>query len=132
VPIDDEGFAGQCDDQGPDDRSCDAIVRANGDGYIQCQSNADCSEDNIGIAAGVCRLLKRRSCFLDPIIASGTPDPSTPIGAAVFCIPPTANPGINDVAGIPGPGRVLTQARSRLFCASDPDKIYTPGVGGCE
>jgi hypothetical protein len=125
------GILGECS-EGPDDRFCDGFLRASGEGYIQCQSNADCDPGNIGVEGGVCWLVKRRPCFLDPIVADGDPDPTNPIGAAVFCIPPTSNFGINTVAGIPGPGRVLTQAHSQLFCANDPNKVYVPGVGGCE
>jgi hypothetical protein len=108
------------------------MLRANGEGYVQCQTNADCSPDNIGIDAGKCTLTKRRPCFLDKIVADGVANPSTPLGAATFCIPTTTSPAINDVAGLPGPARVLTQVSSTLFCESDPEKIYTPGVGGCE
>jgi hypothetical protein len=107
-------------------------LRASGKGYIGCQSNADCDPGNIGLEAGACTLVERRGCFLDPIIADGDPDPSNPIGAAVFCIPPTGNDAIDSVAGIPGPGRVYTQAHSKLFCANDPSKVYVPGVGGCD
>ena len=110
---------------------CDGITRANGEGFITCFQNADCSPASIGIDAGNCSLATTLSCFLDPIVAVGTPDPSAPVGAAVFCIPKTGNAGINGAAGLPGPGRVLNQARSTLFCASDPNVIYQPGVGGC-
>jgi cysteine-rich repeat protein len=125
------GLLGQCE-PGPEDVFCDGYLRASGEGYIQCQTNADCDPANIGIEGGVCRLAKRRPCFLDPIVADGKPDPGKPLGAATFCIPPTTSFAINTVAGIPGPGRVFTQAHSRLFCASDPSKVYVPGVGGCE
>jgi hypothetical protein len=131
VPIAGSAEFGECE-LGPTDKFCDGIVRASGVGYIGCQGDADCSVNNIGLDAGFCTLSVRRACFLDPIIVSGEPDPSTPIGATTFCIPPTANRAINEVAGLPGPARVRTQARSRLFCANDPDKEYVPGVGGCE
>jgi hypothetical protein len=128
---DSSGVLGQCT-VGPNDTFCDGYLRASGEGYVQCQNNADCDPSNIGIEGGVCKLTKRRPCFIDPIIADGDPHPTTPIGAAVFCIPPTTNFGINTVAGIPGPGRIFTQAHSQLFCGSDTNKIYVPGVGGCE
>jgi cysteine-rich repeat protein len=118
-------------DEGPEDKYCDAVVRASGEGFIQCLGNADCSIDTIGVAAGSCTLTKVRECFSRTIDAVGAADPETPIGAAIFCIPPTGNAGINQVAGLPGPGRILNQGRSRLFCASDPSVQYTPGVGGC-
>jgi cysteine-rich repeat protein len=131
VPVEGSDLFGECE-VGPDDQFCDAYVRASGRGYVGCQSNADCDPGNIGLEAGACTLKERRQCFLDPIIADGNPDPSTPIGAAVFCIPPTGNDAIDGVGGFPGPGRVYTQARSKLFCASDPSKVFVPGVGGCE
>ena len=116
---------------GPADKSCDAVLRANGEGFISCNNNADCLGSNIGIEAGNCTISKPRECFLDPITATGVADPETPVGAATFCIPTTSNGAINSVAGLPGPGRVVNQAASRLFCASDPGVQYQPGVGGC-
>ena len=50
------------------------------------------------------------------------------MGAAIFCIPPTANPGINTVAGLPGPGRVTNQGLTRKFCG-DFQTEYTPNIG---
>jgi hypothetical protein len=127
VAVDGDGILGRCE-PGPDESFCDGITRASGDGYIGCITNADCEDENFG----ACTLVQRRACFLDPIIAEGDPDPTTPVGAATFCVPPTASGAINEVAGIPGPARVFTQVRSKLFCANDPTKVYTPGVGGCE
>jgi cysteine-rich repeat protein len=121
---------GTCN-EGPVDRYCDGVVRANGDGFIGCLGDADCAAETIGINAGACRLQKSRECFDRTIVASGLADPVAPIGAAVFCIPPTGNSGINSVAGLPGPGRVVNQNTSRLFCQSDPAVQYVPGVGGC-
>jgi hypothetical protein len=115
---------------------CDGSSRANGEPFVTCLNNADCDNTDCGFGIGVglcgeCTIEKARPCFLDPIVAAGEADPARPIGAALFCIPPTANSGINDVAGLPGPGRVVNQAQSTLFCASDPDVQYVPGVGGC-
>ena len=108
---------------------CDGFVRANGKGFLQCFTNADCSAS--GADGGACSLLENKPCFLDPIVAEGVADPQTPIGAAIFCIPPTSSQGINAAAGLPGPGRVVNQGRVRTFCASDPSVEYVPGVGGC-
>ncbi|MBI5505594.1 MAG: DUF4215 domain-containing protein [Deltaproteobacteria bacterium] len=124
------GGEGECT-TGPDGTSCDAVVRANGMGVLSCATNDDCSPEAVGIPAGSCTLVERRNCFLDPIVATGHADPAAPIGAAAFCIPPTSSPAINSVAGLPGPGRTVNQASSRLFCESDPSRRYTPGVGGC-
>ncbi|MFP6626422.1 MAG: hypothetical protein VCA74_05100, partial [Deltaproteobacteria bacterium] len=125
-----DGVQGECA-TGPDDAFCDGVVKANGKGFLQCATAADCDSSSIGVDGGQCTLLYRRSCFLDPIIAVGQPHPSTPVGVAVLCIPPTANAGINGVAGLPGPGRLVSQGAGVLYCDSDPSKTYTPGVGGC-
>ncbi|HYC00807.1 MAG TPA: DUF4215 domain-containing protein [Candidatus Limnocylindrales bacterium] len=137
-PNDCEG--NQCNDQGngegecatgPDTLTCDGIIRPNGKGILTCNTNEDCSPAVVGRDVGNCTIVERRKCFTDPIVASGDPDPSAPVGAATFCIPPTSNSGINSVAGLPGPGRVTNQARSRTFCESDPTRQYQPGIGGC-
>ncbi|HYB98461.1 MAG TPA: hypothetical protein VEC57_04930 [Candidatus Limnocylindrales bacterium] len=117
--------------EGPDESSCDAVVKANGDGILSCSVNADCEPASVGVDAGNCTLVKRRECFLDPIVATGQASPTMPVGASVFCIPPTSNQPINTVAGLPGPGRVTNQAISRTFCENAPETQYTPGVGGC-
>ena len=119
------GGEGACP-TGPDDKGCDAILRASGEQFIGCQNNADCDEQNIGVAAGNCTLTKRRPCFMPTIEAEGTPDPTFPVGVATFCIPPTANGGINSVAGLPGPGRVITQGVVTVNCTGGD---YVPNVG---
>ena len=124
------GGDGLCTD-GPDARYCDAVVKANGRGILSCTFDDDCSIGSVGVDAGLCTLEERASCFLDPIVATGTADPQTPIGVATFCIPPTSNPGINSVAGLPGPGRIKNQATARTFCSTDHGVEYEPGVGGC-
>jgi ABC-type sugar transport system ATPase subunit len=40
-------------------------------------------------------------------------------------------PAINTVAGLPGPGRVISQGAATTFCAGDHGVTYQPGVGGC-
>ncbi|MFN2377169.1 MAG: hypothetical protein ABR538_11570 [Candidatus Binatia bacterium] len=124
------GGIGECT-TGPDALFCNGVVKANGSGVLACTQNADCQAGVIGIDAGECDLAVRQGCFFDPITAIGDPDPSTPIGASSFCIPPTSNGGINSVAGLPGPGRILNQATARTFCGNDLTKQYIPGVGGC-
>jgi hypothetical protein len=124
------GIDGLCT-TGPDITSCDGVLRANGDGFISCNGNADCLITNIGIDGGTCSLAKRQSCFLPTINAQGVADPNEPLGVALFCIPRTSNGGINTVAGLPGPGRVINQGSARTFCASNQAVEYQPGVGGC-
>lgn len=120
---------GSCD-QGPTDMFCDGITRANGEGFLACQKQEDCDVFPGGIA-GNCGITKQRECFLDTIVAQGAPHPSTPLGVATFCIAKTGNAGINSVAGLPGPGRVVNQGSVTHYCASNPAVTYTPGVGGC-
>jgi cysteine-rich repeat protein len=117
---------------GPDTTYCAGIVKANGGGLLTCGNDDACSPGNVGIDARPCGLVERSGCFLDPITATGVADPETPIGAAVFCIPPTTNGGINSAAGLPGPGRVVNQAKARTFCGNDTSQQYIPGVGGCD
>jgi cysteine-rich repeat protein len=123
------GGEGVCN-QGPTDKFCDGLVRANGEGFIACQNQSDCDAFPNGIA-GSCTLAKGRECFLDTIVAKGSADPRYPVAAAAFCIGRTGNGGINSVAGLPGPGRIVNQAEVTHFCASNPAVAYVPGVGGC-
>ncbi|HXC51254.1 MAG TPA: DUF4215 domain-containing protein [Candidatus Limnocylindrales bacterium] len=121
---------------GPDEHFCDLLLRSNGKGFIPCNPD-DPNVDNRGCGKptdgafyyGQCTLSDRRLCLPDPIVATGTPSTTAPIGAATFCIPPTANPGINNAAGLPGPGRVVNQAKARTFCDAAMTREYVPGVG---
>jgi cysteine-rich repeat protein len=128
--VDIGGGQGECG-VGPNDTLCDGIVRANGDGFIGCLSNADCQTGTIGLDAGACTLVTRRACFLDPVTDTGVADPGSPTVVASFCIPKTSNGGINTVAGLPGPAKIRNQVSGTAFCASDSGTAYTPGVGGC-
>jgi hypothetical protein len=117
---------GEAECQGPNapaDKGCDGILKASGDFFITCNSNADCSPVNIGVDAGNCTLTKLRECFLSTIVATGAPDPQFPLGATTFCIAATANPGINSVAGLPGPGRVVNQGIVEFQCANGPYQV---------
>jgi hypothetical protein len=172
------GGEGQCADVDDVLYTCDGVIRPNDEGFISCDptkrcddllaalcnTNADCTGVNcvtdlecreaaIGVpgGAGDCTIAKRRSCFLDPIAATGTMDANEPLGVATFCIPPTsAGPAINKVAGLPGPGRVRTKATTTIICAGAPHGctmdtdcdavngncsagtcLYEPGAGGC-
>jgi hypothetical protein len=124
------GNEGACAD-GPDDTFCDAIVRADGTGLVTCNQNADCAPENLGVDAGLCTLMQRRPCFLDPIVSQGAPHPVLPFAAATYCSPATASSSVNTIAGFPGPGRLALQTAVSLYCKSDPTKLYAPGSGGC-
>jgi hypothetical protein len=108
---------------------CDGITRSDGSGFLQCNNNADCSA--LGSVAGDCALSTPQPCFLNPITATGVQDPNAPVTVSAFCVAPTANSGINTVAGLPGPARVTNATEAQTFCASNPLVPYTPGVGGC-
>ena len=131
---------GQCDNVGgehglcavgPDDTFCDQFLRADGKGLIACQTNVDCSPQNVGVDAGDCSVVERRPCFLDPIVTQGAPNPYVPFVGGTYCSPPTSGGTVNIVAGFPGPGRLSLQTAVSLFCKSDPHATYTPGSGGC-
>jgi hypothetical protein len=125
------GGEGECT-TGPDDHFCDAVLRADGEGFVTCDDNADCTNSVCGTEdCGSCTLSKRRSCFPPAVQATGLAEPSAPVTASTFCIPKTNNTGVNSTAGLPGPGKVVNQARGRSFCASDPGLVYAPGIGGC-
>jgi len=115
---DPDGLYGECT-YGPDDKFCDGQLRANGNGYIACNSDADCiSVDSVcdGGDCGGCTVEMRRKCFVDPIKTSGVPDTETPILSGQFCIPPVANVAINGAAGLPGAGRVTIEMdATRLY-----------------
>lgn len=116
---------------GPVTSTCDGVLRANGKGILTCSSDNACKPEVIGIDGGSCALVEARSCFLDPIIASGTAAPNDSVGVAAFCIPPTGSSGINGVAGLPGPARVVNELKTKAFCVNDPEVEYQAGVGGC-
>jgi hypothetical protein len=122
--------AGVCNDagggealcaEGPNNGFCDGALRGDGEPFVQCNSNADCAVYTQDI--GLCTLSRQRECFLSTITAQGNADPDYPVGVTTFCIAKTSNPGINTVAGLPGPGRVKNQGRTRKFCG---------GIGGTE
>lgn len=92
---------------------------ASGHAQRGCTADADC-----GGGAGSCESANRL-CFLtgggtfqanaldgtDTLIAVGQEDPpmndvSNPTLGAVFCVGPTGSSSVNNVAGLPGPGRV--------------------------
>ncbi|MFN2427647.1 MAG: DUF4215 domain-containing protein [Candidatus Binatia bacterium] len=121
ICTDQGGGEGECM-AGPAFSYCDALVKADGAGINSCNNNGDCSG-----GYGLCTVLDQADCYLDPIVATGVADPEFPVAGAAFCIPPTSNTGVNDSAGLPGPGRVVSQGAARTFCASDNNVEYTPG-----
>jgi hypothetical protein len=90
---------------GPSVKACDGITRANGEGFILCNVDSECETGTIGIEAGACTLTQSRNCFLDPIEATGTPDPDNPVVVSTYCVPPTTSGAANAATGLPGPSR---------------------------
>jgi hypothetical protein len=115
---------------GPTDRYCDGVLRADGQGFLACLTNADCDAGTIGIEGGNCTLSKTRKCFLPTIEAQGAPDPDMPIGSAIFCVPPTSTAGRNALWGLPGPARIVSQLRTRKLCGGPEGRAYAVN-GGC-
>lgn len=107
------GADGICN-AGPFDGRCDGLVTAEGNGFIACNSNFDCDEGVIGIDAGLCTISQQRLCFLDPIIATGTPDTENPILVSTYCQGPVGSTAINSTAGLPGPSRVHLDSKVTL------------------
>ena len=106
---------GECT-AGPITQNCSV---ASGHAQRGCTTDAEC-----GGVAGSCQSANRL-CFLtgggtfqpnaldgtDTLIAVGQEDPpqndvSNPTLGAVFCVGPTGSASVNNVAGLPGPGRV--------------------------
>jgi hypothetical protein len=119
----------------PDDLFCDGFVEANGTGVIACGTNADCeildgSCGGVDGDCGACTVAQPRSCFLDPIVASGSSLDSTMAGAG--CMPPTSKPSLNGAYGIPGPYRIV-QAFSlhRPMCSNGVTPFEEPGGSNC-
>jgi hypothetical protein len=109
APVDGEG---ECT-SGPVTNTCSV---ASGHGQRGCTTDADC-----GGGVGSCESTNRR-CFLtggftgnaigtNTLTAQGVADPpmndtAVPTLGAVFCVGPTGAAAVNNVAGLPGPGRV--------------------------
>jgi hypothetical protein len=108
APVDGEG---ECT-MGPITTTCSV---ASGHGQRGCLGNGDC-----GGAAGSCEAASR-ACLLtggftgklgtNTLVANGVEDPptrdtSSPTLGTVFCIGPTGSSSVNNVAGLPGPGRL--------------------------
>lgn len=104
---------------GPQDKFCDAVLDANGNGYIFCNDDSQCDfYSSTGVCGaggcGECGAQRQRGCFLDPIVKEGTPSTENPILVGTFCLSPTTNNAINGVSGTPGPARVTVDQLVRL------------------
>ena len=99
---------GRCQN-GPNDNLCSIET------FRGCLASADCNPPPTG-NCGNCLpnqtcTVKRRQCFLDPIVRTGMPGTQMAVLAATFCIAPTRSPAVNSVSGLPGPGALLLPTR---------------------
>ena len=124
------GDDGECDGAGPDDSFCDGITRTNGNGFIACSADADCEVGTLGLDAGACTSVVRRPCFLDPIVATGTPGTEGATLSSTFCTGPTTSSSVNIAAGTPGPARLLADFEFTPYC-SDNTTLWGPGGAMC-
>jgi len=103
------GGIGECP-VGPDDSFCGGVVRASGEGFIPCSTDADC--EPVFPGSGACDSVVRRRCFPNPITAMGAAHPSLPVLVDAVCVPPPAADmmppsSIWGAVGLPGPKRVI-------------------------
>jgi hypothetical protein len=114
APVDGEG---ECT-SGPVTQTCSV---ASGHGQRGCTTDANCGGD-----PGSCESDNRR-CFLtgglnllvgtNTLVAQGVADApmadvSNPTLGSVFCVGPTGASAVNNVAGLPGPGRVTIKGQA--------------------
>jgi hypothetical protein len=112
-----DGVHGVCA-SGPDESFCDGILFAHGTPFLPCLTNGDCAaiDDACGGDCGECTISKRRSCFLDPIVTLPFATPMRAILSDVTCMAPGASQGLDMVAGLGGPERVMLDvAIRRIF-----------------
>ncbi len=109
---------------GPDDKFCDGIVRANGKGFLSCQTNYECSADVLGQDVGGCTLTEPRRCFPDSIAGTGTASPSAPQLASAYCSAPSVNGFMNTALGLPGPVKLQVEGTTTFRCAGNPGITY--------
>ena len=101
---------------------------------VECKSNADCApqgrfkscQQGQIMAAGAFGKTQARSISMTgmaagPISTGGAPQASTLV--SIFCIPPTFNVPIDNVADLPGPGAVSLPGIAQLLgeCAANPN-----------
>jgi hypothetical protein len=127
-----DGEHGVCN-ASPSSQFCDGELRANGDGYIPCSSDADCDalDPECGGDCGNCSGGALRACFLDPITASGDPGLNSSSLVATWCTPPTSNSAVNSAGGSPGPGRLNVRFDFKGYCPDGVTEFETPGGSNC-
>lgn len=119
---------------GPVNNFCDGQLRANGDGYLTCSSDADCDTlDSVcdGGDCGSCVAFGNRSCYVDPIEASGQAGLNGAFLVSTFCNPPTSSSSINEATGNPGAGRVQLDFDFTGLCSDGSTVFEGPGGSNC-
>jgi hypothetical protein len=114
---------------------CDGHLRQSGRGLIPCASDADCDalvSECSGGDCGTCNLTQGKDCYLDPIEAAGSPSPYGGDMGAVFCVPPTASPAVNNAGGIPAAGRVTINFDYHGMCSDGVNPFEAPGGSNCQ
>ena len=120
------GGKGVCN-AGPADSFCDGALKTNGDGYIPCFTNGDCTP----LGAGNCSATTtNRPCYLNPITADGTPGQDGAELVSAFCSAPTASGSVNAAGGLPGAGRVKLDFDFTGYC-SDGTTQFELGGNNC-
>lgn len=120
--------AGGVCNAGPVDSFCDGKVKGNGDGYITCANNVDCTF--VDPLAGNCSLTANRRCFESPITTTGAAGIYEGVLATTFCSGPTTSGGVNSAFGLPGPGRLALDVDYTRIC-SDGVTEYELGGANC-
>ena len=110
---------------GPTENFCDAIVRQNGRGFLQCNTDVDCAALN----AGSCTIEQTRPCHDNPLTIEGEATVFQGDLSALFCIPPTNSAAVNNSAGLPGAGASTLATDFTVKCASDPSVVWEPPGG---
>jgi hypothetical protein len=108
----------------PDDTFCDGYTKADGEGYLPCSANSDCT----ALGAGTCSKSKRRPCFLNPIEAAGVAGSDGAELVSTFCAPATSSPSVNSAIGLPGPGRVIVDVDYTRFCSDGTTEFQLSGA----
>jgi hypothetical protein len=118
---------------GPLDKFCDGFVRSSGLGMIYCNDNADCDAAGPvcpGGDCGACSISKLRDCFLDPIVATGSPGERL---VGVGCMGASSNSAVNASLGWPGAYRVRQNIGTggELLCSDGVTPYVPPGGSNC-
>jgi hypothetical protein len=110
---------------GPVDRFCDGTVHPNGEGFITCSSDFDCSLNG----NGACTISRPRRCFPDPLTADGEPGLFGAQVGSVACIGLTTSAVINIASGLPGAVKVGLEFDAEPSCSGHPDTPWQPPGG---